>query len=1004
MNGKALMNGKTLYRPLDWLMVRTPLLPVDDYLALRDGWPTDTAPGTLAPADPRIYRALAVGGGDLLRALEKPARDDRAQRKLAGKLLRYLIRMSTRPTPYGLFAGVCLAHWGERTDLALAGDPPRTRTRPDMAWLLGVVAELERRPEVRSALHWFANPAVLVRADRLFLAERAPVAEDAAAQPISLRATGPVREALRIARTPVTYQRLREELSTSSGAPAEKVERLLDQLWEQTVLLTDLRPPLTIAEPARYVAERLAAVPAASAEREALSQLLDALGSWDRLPVEHAAAAYPKLVAQAQTLHPASVPLQVDMAVTPTGTVGRAIATEAARAGELLLRLSPTPKGPSSLDSYRRAFDARYGANREVPLLELVDPETGLGPPGHAHSAGPKPSRLRVLRNLALDAIRDRRTSVELDEKTLSLLETWPVNGASAPVSLDISVFVAAASAKALEAGDFQVVVGPNLGAPAAGRNLGRFADLLGPDAPAVLSGVAKAETQVWPGRLMAEVVYLPRRWRSANVVIRPLVRDHHVVLGTTPGERAIPLEELTVGLRDGRFVLRWPARDVEVVPCAGHMLNTRQAPAVVRFLDDIARDGRPQLSGFDWGPAAEFPFTPRVCVGRVVLAPATWRIGADTAVADWAVPRYVYLTMGDNRLLLDLDNPAQRGQLESEVRRLPEGGRLVLQEALPGPGTAWLPGTDGRYISEFVVPLVLREKQPAPPKTVARPARSSAAPTSVPSRVRPPGSEWLFAKLYHLPAFENDLIAGELRDFCARVLSDDLAEDWFFIRYADPERHLRIRFRGGADTLATTLAPRLYRWAAGLIDDGRARRLCVDTYEPEVERYGGPAGLAISEKLFAVDSRAVADLLRLDRPEHTVLAARTVDDLLAALGFDETARVEWYREHVPDRRPTGEDYRRRQADLRAALSAPEFGGEATAVLEDRRAAIEPLAARFDELAARGDLWQSKSRIARSLVHLHCNRLLGSGSPTEQHVLGLLLRTRESLLHAPARS
>lgn len=989
------MKKKALYRPLEWLMVRTPLLPVEDYLALRDGWPMDTAPGTLAPADPRIHRALAVGGGELPRALEKPARDNKSRRKLAGKLLRYLIRMSTRPTPYGTFAGVGLASWGEHTNLELAANSQRTRTRPDMAWLMGLVAELEQRPEVRAGLRWLANPAALVHAGRVFLAERVYGGE-----PVSLRATAPVREALRIARTPVAYHRLRDALTESSGATAAKVERLLGQLWEQSVLLTDLRPPMTVAEPARYVAERLAAIPAARAEAEALSQLLDAMNEWDQLAIEHAAANYPKLVAQAKAVRPEDEPLQVDMAVTLSGAVGRAIAAEATRAGELLLRLSPMPRGPSSLSSYRRAFAARYGADREVPLLELVDPDTGLGLPGHAYASptASQTQRHRTLRNLVLGAIRDHQMSVELDEKTLSLLETWPVDAASAPVSLDISVFVVAGSPEAIDAGDFQVVIGPNLGASAAGRNLGRFADML--DASAALSDAAKAEADVWPGQLAVEVVYLPKRSRSANVVIRPLVRENQVVLDTTPGERTIPLDELTVYLRDGRFVVRWPARDVDVMPCAGHMLNPRQAPPVVRFLDEVARDGRPQLSGFDWGPAAEFPFTPRVCAGRVVLAPATWRIGADTTIAEWAVPRHVYLAVGDNRLLLDLHSPAQRDQLDSEIRRLSPGERLILQEALPSPETAWLPGPgNAHYITEFVVPMVLREKQPTPEKTVPR-----AKPGPTPPRVCPPGSEWLFAKLYHLPAFENDLIAGELRDFCAQVLADSLADDWFFIRYADPEQHLRIRFRGDPDRLATTLAPRLYRWAAGLIDTQHARRLCVDTYVPEVERYGGPTGLTISEELFGVDSRAVADLLHANQLEPTLLAARTVDDLLAALGFDEAMRIEWYREYVPNRRPTSDDYRRRQADLRNVLSAREFAPAAVvAILENRHAAIEPLAARFDELADRGELWQPKLRLAHSLVHLHCNRLLGTGSPTEQHVLGLLLRTRESLLHAPVR-
>ena len=70
-----------------------------------------------------------------------------------------------------------------------------------------------------------------------------------------------------------------------------------------------------------------------------------------------------------------------------------------------------------------------------------------------------------------------------------------------------------------------------------------------------------------------------------------------------------------------------------------------------------------------------------------------------------WRVPRRVYLVAGDNRLLLDLDDPEQGELLRADVRRA--GGDLVLQEALPGTDDAWLPGPGGRYVSELVVPMV---------------------------------------------------------------------------------------------------------------------------------------------------------------------------------------------------------------------------------------------------------------------------------------------------------
>jgi hypothetical protein len=242
------------------------------------------------------------------------------------------------------------------------------------------------------------------------------------------------------------------------------------------------------------------------------------------------------------------------------------------------------------------------------------------------------------LLGLAYRALHDRARVVELDAETIERLRTWSPSPATAPRSPDVNAFVAASSSAALDAGQFRLVIGPNLGASAAGRSLGRFGDLLAGEATACLERAARAEEAHGPNQLWVELVYLPPRLRSANVAIRPAVRGHEIVLAAAPGvpnASVIPLDELVVGVRDGRFSVRWPAKNVEVMPCAGHMLNSLQAPAPCRFLAELSRDGLAHLGAFEWGPASGFPYLPRVQLGRVVLRPAQWRIDTLTGLPD---------------------------------------------------------------------------------------------------------------------------------------------------------------------------------------------------------------------------------------------------------------------------------------------------------------------------------------------------------------------------------
>jgi lantibiotic biosynthesis protein len=1005
--------ARTLYEPAGPVLVRAPVLPVEAYLGL--------APD--APLDPLVRTALAVGSRDLLDQLDRK----RTERGRA-TLLRYLIRMSTRPTPYGLFAAVGLAETGDATDLRIAG-PPRTRTRPDMEWLLALVRRLEARPEVRRELRVFANPTVLVRGGRAQLAERA-ILGDGDRAPVGIRATGAVARVLSLARAPVPWARLAEALRDTPGATPEKVEGLLEELFEQTFLLSELRPPLTHPSPARYVAERLAGVARASAEHAALTTLLDAMRDWDEQPV----AGRPDAQRTFAALTAAAVPgfdgtlAQVDAALTlGGGRLHGRIAREAARAAELLLRVSPG--GGGQLDGYRNAFVGRYGVEREVPLLELLDHEHGLGAPGPGHGAGINQAKLvlrnQTLRDLALDALRERRLVVELDGATLERVATGSPAPENAPASLDVAVFVLAESAHAIDAGAFELLIGPNLGGQEAGRNFGRFGDLLGEAGIAALAEIAAGSSSD------VELVYLPRRGRSANVAIRPAVHRYEIAAGTMPGvepQFAIPLSEVLIGVRDGRFYARWPGLEGDLRVHAGHMLNPHQAPVAIRALEELGRDGWTSLNSFHWGVAADLPFLPRIQVDRIILAAAQWQI--DCAIRDahlapskgfpealaawreaWMVPRHVYLTVADNRLLLDLNAPEQADQLRHELRRLPESGVLVLQEPLPGPEHAWLAGPQGRYLTELVVPIALRAPAPSASDEERRPRRAPAVP-SADERLRAPGSDWLFLKLYVARDGEEALLTSSIRGFCQFATGSALADRWFYVRYADPEPHLRLRFGGAPERLVQELFPRICEWTGELLAAGACRRVAFDTYEREIERYGGPAAMDVAETLFAADSAAAVELLRLAESElptidRTTLALLSVDALLAALGLDAPARLAWYRGCVGAKHRSGDDYRERRGALRRLLGDPgarlgEPGGRALErVLAARGSAVAHAAARLGELERDGRLDAPLERLCESYVHLHCNRLLGSQPPTEQHVLGLLLRTHEGLQRAP---
>jgi thiopeptide-type bacteriocin biosynthesis protein len=987
--------------------------------------------------DPLLARAVAVASEDLAAALARPGPPGG---RTAEALLRYRIRSATRPTPFGLFGGAAVGEWGTPTDLRIADGPRPTRTRPDMGWLADTVQAVEQR--ARRRLRLVANTCVFERDGRLHLSDRR--AGGQAGPDVSVRATPVVRRVLALARCPVAYDALvATVLAATPQATRERVCGLVDELARQDLLITDLRPPLTAA-PVVHVLDRVAEVPEVGevgerlADAVALAARLDTvLGDPARTdataadPARNGSAADPVallvgLRARLRALTPnggTDDVVQVDSGLPLAGaTITPAVAVDAARAVDLLLRMHPAPGGPPHLAAFRAAFLARYGYDRPVPLLELLDPRFGLGPfsgfSGHGFGHEPdhevRARRADRLTELACMALQDGRGEVVLDDADVAALTTWTPDPQRLLPSLELSAFVLAPSAAAVDRGDYRLLVGPNLGAQAAGRGLGRFADLLGRPAADMLDQIAAAEESRRDGGIVAELVYLPRQRRAANVAVRPAARHYEIPVGVAPGvpaERVVAPDELSVYVRDGRLRLWWERRGTEVAVAAGHMLNTNGAPEVCRFLHDVGLDGLTPLTSFDWGPAESLPVLPRVRCGRVVLRPARWRQRRSSAAEALAtrdpaafaaalpawrrrlrLPHRVYLAEGDNRLLLDLDDPAQAQLLHAELRR-PHGRDLVLEEALPGPDDAWLPGTGGRFVSELVVPLVRR-------------APAASAPVAAPpaahddrDRRRAPGSDWLYLTLAGPPTGQDDLVAGPLRTLTDGLVARGDVRSWFFLRYTDPQPHLRLRLHGDPETLLARALPAAMATAAGWVGAGILHRVGLEVYERELERYGGPEATAVVEELFAADSRAVAALLPARSPaERLRLAALGVDDLLSSLGLDVSARLVWYSDAAPPPKETAAAHREHGDRVRALLDGADPADDAArAVLMERRTAIAPLGARLGALHAAGTCPVPLPVLARSVVHLHCNRW-GVDPATERTLLGLLRRALHSRL------
>ncbi|MEU2988716.1 lantibiotic dehydratase family protein [Micromonospora aurantiaca] len=381
-----------MYRSVnDALMLRAAVLRPGQIGAWPDLTGSDTATSwrlwlaeTLAV--PGFAAALAHASPDLAERVTAaisggPSQSD--ARRVVLAVMRYLLRTTTRATPYGLFAGVAPAT-ASRTGRIHWGTAHRPFARLQASWLAAVLDGLESDVRLRPHVMVRANNLLVERSERLVLEYRAATTDPAGAPThLRIKTTDMIRTALALAAEPIRWADLTGKLTAECGAPQEGAQRLVGQMVTQRLLLTSLRPPSTETDPLAHLVDQLET---AAAEGGDVGELLDPLrrvrdlkARHDRAPDEATADARRRDLGRAAAVIQPGQAVGVDLRLDCDLVVPTTVTAEACRAAAALTRLAR----PTSLRwrDWHTRFLNRYGLHALVPLLDAIDAQVGLGYP-----------------------------------------------------------------------------------------------------------------------------------------------------------------------------------------------------------------------------------------------------------------------------------------------------------------------------------------------------------------------------------------------------------------------------------------------------------------------------------------------------------------------------------------------------------------------------------------------------------------------------------------------
>jgi thiopeptide-type bacteriocin biosynthesis protein len=151
------------------------------------------------------------------------------------------------------------------------------------------------------------------------------------------------------------------------------------------------------------------------------------------------------------------------------------------------------------------------------------------------------------------------------------------------------------------------------------------------------------------------------------------------------------------------------------------------------------------------------------------------------------------------------------------------------------------------------------------------------------------PGDQWIYYRFYAGHEIADKMLQYNLLQFLFEMEEQGIVNKWFFIRYADPEKHLRLRVMLSDMNFIPCLIRNVNMALEPYVEAGLVWKVEIGTYQPEYERYGRRSMPSV-ERLFHADSIAFGKFLLSGLSNHEnalwLYAIYSADRLLEDFGF----------------------------------------------------------------------------------------------------------------------
>lgn len=931
-------------------------------------------------------------------------------------LQKYINRSCFRPIPFGLFAGVTLIRWAERTCIDLnAIRPGDTIIFPDQAFVLKLAEGLLKN-EIENEAFYEPNPTIYRLLGELrFISTE--IDEQGNSRKYLLQSTDHskvLKDLSLFCRIPRSRKEIAREICRLARCAADIGEDYFEFLIQEQIFVQRYRP--NISGPG-YL-ERLLAhtrLPMTQSGRPLeLKQILAELqtaktidASWFKQVNSRLNGLMVSALEQTHSNH-----LQVILnRKTEAATLDKNY-QEKIRDGLFALnKLCPeetVPDMATFVKSFQKSFEGQT-----LDLLYALDPEVGIG-----YSITAPDEENQLLETLNIPTKRKRGQATNWSPAHSFLLEQWhKAQHERVPVIRlqEADLTALQGGAEALNTSGLSVLFRvfhdqlylESAGGVNAPALMGRFT-VAGPEMAEAAQQMARQVEADNPDLIFAEILHLAGP-HTDNINRRESVWSYDLpvtAVSTLPDERQLALADLKVRVENNKIILYSEKHRKVVIPRLTSAYNhTIDKLPLFRFLADVSYQYC--RFGLDLDLRSFFPglsYYPRVTYKDTVLYLATWIITeikvkslirkepADLLASfrelakELDLPAVFSLTEGDQQLVFFRDMEADILFFAACIKNKKE---VMLRECIPERvGGTFVKDQNGRGMtSQFNAYLL-----PGKPMSIVPPGFTAPAAEKL-KRQFLPGSEWLYLKIYTSRAGVKRLLL-KILPLIRRRYANGPVKKWFFIRYDDHAPHIRLRMQIDPQDTGAILIAFKDKLENG-VTQHVIREYLVDVYSRELERYQA-GGMAAAEDVFWAGSELAVRFFKLQNKGGPIfiyqVALRTVLDMIKLFLPDAAAQLQFttsgYRQFFPEFEENklcaemDKKYRELSSRLRPLLNDADFY-QTSGLLGTGLQFVKAIHSLVPSVMAHQ---HDNGSFLRSLVHMHLNRLF-TEEPRKQEMI-----------------